>query len=192
MLLSHLERVSDTNRQQLAELEQKGDWNGVVRVARENLARDPTNADWWIVQGYAQSQLRAFSAAAASFQQAVRLSPDDMDAWNLLAQAHRAMGQPEQAVRILDRALLINQDSPITWYFLAESMSDLKRYDRAVPNYQQALSRNAQFAEAWYGLAVAQWRLGHKAEFEDALAGLRRVNPKLAGELEQSASATTR
>ncbi|HXV12097.1 MAG TPA: hypothetical protein VD839_14960, partial [Burkholderiales bacterium] len=41
ILLSHLEKTNDTNRQRLAELDAKGDWKGMLAFAEENLAKDP-------------------------------------------------------------------------------------------------------------------------------------------------------
>ena len=54
-LLKNMQGVSAPNQEKLAALEKKGDWAGIVQFAQENLQRDPHNADWWIIAGYAQS-----------------------------------------------------------------------------------------------------------------------------------------
>ena len=154
-----------------------------AQFAQENIVIDPTNADWRVVAGFAYTQLGQYERAADQFQHAVRISPDDISAWNLLAQSYRAMGQPERAIRTLDSALRINQDSPVTYFLLGESFSDLKRYDRAVGFYEQALQRNPQFAEAVFGAGVAYARLGRRAEWEIAVQQLRKMNPPLAERL---------
>jgi tetratricopeptide (TPR) repeat protein len=182
-LLTNMKGVSEPNRDRLSALEEKGDWNGVVQFAQENIAIDPTNPDWRVVAGYAYTQLGQYERAADQFQHAVRVSPDDIAAWNLLAQSYRAMGQPERAIRTLDGALRINQDSPVTYYLLGESFSDLKRPDRAVGFYEQALQRNPQFAEALFGAGVAYARLGRRTEWEIAVQQLRKMNPPLAERL---------
>jgi tetratricopeptide (TPR) repeat protein len=104
-LLKNMQGVSTPNQEKLAALEQKGDWAGIVEFAQQNLSRDPNNADWWIITGYAQSQLKQYQRAADAFQQAIRLEPQDITSWNLLAQAYRSLGQPERAIRTLDNAL---------------------------------------------------------------------------------------
>jgi tetratricopeptide (TPR) repeat protein len=182
-LLNNMKGVSEPNRDKLAALEQKGDWNAVARFAQENMATDPTNADWRVVAGYAYAQLGQFDRAVDQFQHAVRLSPDDITAWNLLAQSYRAMGQPERAIRTLDSALRINQDSPITYYLLGASFSDLKRPDRAVGFYEQAIQRNPQFPEALYGAGLAYAQLGRRSEFEFSVQRLRAINPAAAERL---------
>ena len=182
-LLNNMKGVSTPNREKLAALEQKGDWNGVVQFAQANLARDPYNADWWLVTGYAYSQLAEYQRAADAFQQAIRLEPQDVDTWNLLAQAQRSLGQPERAIRTLDNALRVNQNSPVTYYLIGESFNDLKRPDRAVEFYEQALQRNPEFAEAVYALGVTYARLGRKADFDATVGMLQKLSPEAAKEL---------
>lgn len=179
-LLSHMETVTDKNRATLAELEKKGDWRGIAEYAAVNLTKDPQNADWWIVRGFAYAQLKEFPRAAECFQEAVRAQPTEMDGWHLLAESYRAMKQPDRAVRTLDAALRINEEFAMTWFLLGESHHDLNRYDRAAQAYQQAINRDPRFVDAWYGLTVTNYRMGRKRETEEALAGLRRLDPQLA------------
>lgn len=182
-LLNNMRGVSEGNRDQLTELERKGDWQGMAQFAQTNIAKDPTHADWWVVAGYAYSQLGDFQRAADSFQQAVRLSPDDVDAWNLLAQAYRALKQPERAIRALDNALRINQESPMTYYILGESYNELKRPDRAIGYYELALQRNPQFVEALYSAGYTYALLGRKGDLDLTVQRLRALNPPLAEQL---------
>ena len=182
-LLNNMKGVDEPNRAKLAALEQKGDWNGIAQFAQENIAVDPTNADWRVVAGYAYARLGQYERAADQFQNAVRTSPDDIAAWNLLAQTYRAMGQPERAIRTLDNALRVNQDSPVTYYLLGGSFSDLKRPDRAVGFYEQAIQRNPRFAEALYEAGLAYAQLGRRSELEYTVQRLRSVNPALADQL---------
>lgn len=182
-LLNNMKGVSEPNREKLAGLEQKGDWEAVARFAHENIAVDPANADWYVVAGFAYAQMKQFDRAADQFQRAVQLSPDDIAAWNLLAQSQRAMGQPERAIRTLDSALRINQDSPVTYFLLGESFRDLKRPERAVGFYEQALQRHPQFPEAVFGAGVAYAQLGRRMEWEIAVQRLRKMNPPLAEQL---------
>jgi tetratricopeptide (TPR) repeat protein len=193
MLLSHLEKTSDTNRRRLAELDARGDWHGMVKFAGENLARDPSNSDWWMVKGYAYTQLKLHRQAAECYSEMVRLAPDDMVGWNLLAESQRAMGQSARAVQTLDNALLIRRDSPATWFVLGESYSDLGRDAPAAQAYRQAVQLNRSFAQAWYGLGRVYARQGYKADFEQVVQTLERLNPALAQQLaKEQAGALTR
>lgn len=183
VLLSHLQGVDDSNRRRIAELESRGDWQGLAQFAEENLARDRNNADWWLVAGYAYSQLGSHARAAQCFSEMVRLAPDDMLSWNLLAQSYRAGGEPARAVQVLNSAVLVRKDVPATWFLLGESYSDLGRFDPAAAAYREALQLNGNFAQAWFGLGRASARLGRADDFDKTVQALRRLDPALATEL---------
>lgn len=192
ILLSHLETTSDTNRRRLTELDARGDWNGMIAFAQENLAKDPSSSDWWMVKGYAYSRLKDYRQAAECYSEMVRYSPDSMLGWNLLAESQRAMGQSERAVQTLDNALLIRRDSPVTWFVLAESYFDLGRDQEAARAYREAVQLNRDFALAWYGLGRVYARQGNRADFERVVQTLTRLNPALAQRLTQPAGAAQR
>lgn len=182
-LLGNMQGVEDSNRQRLSELAAKEDWTGVAQFAEQNLAVDPTIADWWIVAGYAHTRLAQYERANQAFAEAVRLEPDEMDAWHLLAESYRAMGQPERALRTLDNALRVSREHPTTYFLLGQSFDDLKRPDRAVTYYEQAAQRNPQYVDAWYALGRDYLRLGRRAEYAQALAALRQVDLRAADHL---------
>lgn len=183
ILLSHLEKTSDTNRRRVAELDGRGDWNGLVQLAEENLAQDRSNTDWWMVKGYAYMQLGQHEQATECYSEIVRLRPDDMLGWNLLAQSQRAARQPQRAAQTLNNALLIRQDSPATWYLLGESYTDLGDYQPAALAYRQAVRLNREFAQAWYGLGRSYARQGRQADFEQIVHTLAQLDPPLAQQL---------
>ncbi len=189
VLLSHLERVEDTNRTKVAELEARGDWEGLLRFAEQNLAKDPKIADWWLVAGYANTRLERHERAAQCYAEVVRLEPDAAAGWQLLAQAHREMKQPQRAVAVLDRALLVSRDSPMTHYMLGETYADLGRFAAAAAAYQQALLLDSRFAQAWYGLGQAELRNGRVDEAERAVKALESLDPRLAAGLARAVAA---
>lgn len=185
VLMSNLERVEDTNRTRVAELEAGGDWAGLLQFANENLARQPSNADWWLVAGYANTRLERHEQAAQCFGEVIRLEPDEAAGWHLLAQSHRVMKQPQRAVVLLDRALLILRDSPVTHFMLGESYGDLGRFPAAAAAYRHALRLDPKFAQAWYGLGRAEIRNGRVTEAEQAVKALEPLDPRLAAGLAQ-------
>jgi tetratricopeptide (TPR) repeat protein len=189
VVLSNLERVDDTNRTKVAELEARGDWEGLLRVADENLAKQRSNADWWVVAGYANIRLERHARAAECYSEVVRLEPDDAAGWHLLAQSYRAMKQPQRAVTVLDRALLALRDTPVTHFLLGESYSDLKRYAAAAAAYRQALQLDKTFGHAWYGLGRAELNNGHPPQAEQAAKSLEGLDPQLAAALRREIAA---
>ena len=150
IMLGNLERVPDENRKRVAELEQAGRWSELARLAEAELSKDRANADWWLISGYAQSQMREHRRAAEAYNEVVRLEPDNGAGWHLLAQSYRAAGEPARAVRVLENARYALRDSPLTPYLLGESYSDLRRDELAVPAYREALKIQERFPAAWF------------------------------------------
>lgn len=183
VLLGHFERVDDANRQRLAEFERRGDWQGMAKFAEENLAKAGPVAEWWLVAGFAYTQLGNHARAIECYTEAVQLAPDEILGWQLLAQSYRAAGQPERAVRTLERILLVRRDSPAAFYLLGESYSDMRRWQPALNAYRQALALESAFAEAWFGIGRAHARLGRTREAEDVRHRLEQTHPALAAAL---------
>jgi tetratricopeptide (TPR) repeat protein len=183
ILLSHVQGMDESNRKRIAELESRKDWDGLTKLAEENLARDPHISDWWIVAGYAHSQAGRHQRASECYSEVVRLAPDDLLGWSLLAQSYRDEKQPLRAVQTLNNAHRVRQGTAETWFLLGESYSDLDRDLPAASAYREALQQNSEFARAWFGLGRAYARLGRRAEFEQALKRLEQLNAPLAKEL---------
>ena len=182
-LLANMQGVDTPNQQRLAELAQKEDWPGIAAFAQKNIAADPSNADWWLVAGYAYSKTRQFESANRCFSEAVRLAPDEIDSWNMLGESYRVMGQTEKAIRTLNHALQVRQDSPLTYFVLGQSYRDLDAQKKAAGYYEQAVEREPEFAQGWYELGVAYWKLGRHAEYRHVIETLRPLSPAAAKSL---------
>lgn len=185
-MLGNLERVSDENRRLVDALVREERWEALATLAERELAKDRANADWWLVKGYALSQLTRHRPAAEAYAEVVRLTPDDAAGWHLLAQTHRALGEPERAVRLLENARYALRDSPMTAFLLGESYGDLRRYDLALGAYRDALKIEQRFPAAWYALAVSAARIGRGAEAREAQARLAKLDPVMAGQLREA------
>jgi tetratricopeptide (TPR) repeat protein len=177
--------AEDANVKQISELEAKQDWPGILKVALGNIQRDPSNHDWWLIAGYAHSRLGEHAQAIPCYQTAIRLRPDDVYSWNLLAQSYRSTNEPERAIRTLEQVLLIKSDSAVSFFLLGESYRDINLYERAIPNYISAAGIAPAMGEAWYGLGISYARIGRRNELPLILERLRKVDPPRAAQLEQ-------
>jgi tetratricopeptide (TPR) repeat protein len=184
-LLANMRGMEEGNKKRIVELETRKDWDGLVKYAEDNLARDPNLADWWLVAGYAHKQAGRHSRAAENFAEAVRRSPDEILGWNLLAQSYRDAKQPQRAVQTLNNALLVRRGSVETWFLLGESYSDLSRYQPAASAYREAVQLDTAHARAWFGLGRAYAGLGQRTEFEQARQALEQLDPALARKLNE-------
>ena len=189
MLMSHMERESDTNRRRVGELERSADWQGLATFADENIAKDRANASWWLVAGYANSRQKNHRRAIECFRELIRLEPDSPDGWNLLAQEYRAVGESQRAVEVLTQGLTALRDSALTLMLLGESYSDLGRFELAARSYRQALDLEGGLTPAWVGLARSQIKLGRMSEAESIARSVEKSYPQLAAAIRNEISA---
>lgn len=182
-LLGNMKGVEEGNQKRIAELEARQDWDGLTKFAEENLAKDRNSADWWLVAGYAHSQAGRHQRAIDCLSERVRLAPDDMLGWGMLAQSYRDAKQPQRAVQTLNNAHLVRKGTDATWFLLGECYSDLNRDMPAAAAYREAVQLNEQFAHAWFGLGRASARLGRISDYESALRALNGLDATLAKQL---------
>jgi tetratricopeptide (TPR) repeat protein len=190
VLLSHFQAEDETNRKQVLALEGRKDWDGLAKLAEDNLAVDRRIASWWFVAGYAHSQAGRHLKAAECFNELALLSPDDIEAWQMLAKELLASGQSQRAVQTLNNALRIRDESPTTWLLLGQGYEDLARPDLAVDAYRKAIRFDSQLAQAWFGLGRASVRLNRRSDYEEALKALEKLKSPLAKNLAAMGSAS--
>jgi tetratricopeptide (TPR) repeat protein len=183
VLLTHLKRIGEGDQKVLADLEYHKDWDAMAKTAEAGIKQNPHNADWWFVAGYAYSKAGRHGLAVERFTERVRLAPDDMVGWNLLAQSHRDAGQSLRAVQALNNAHLVRPGTPASYYLLGESYTDLNRYLPAAAAYRESVKLDSKFAQAWFGLGRSAAELGNRGDYDQALTNLRALDPALAKQL---------
>lgn len=181
-LASHLDQRTANA---IVELDRKQDWPGLLSVARAQLQREPDRGEWWFLQGYALARQGQHAAAVESYQQAVRISPEDEGSWLSLGQSQEALGQTERAIQTYRQALRHRPESAQAYVALAEAYQRQGRPDLAIPNYRESLRYAPDLAHAWYGLAAAYQQTGQRERRDEALQGLRKLDPAAADQLEK-------
>ena len=165
-------------------MEARKDWDGLAKLAEENLAKDRKNAGWWFVAGYAHSQAGRHQRAIECYREMVRLAPDDMVGWSILAQSYRdAEAAAAGGADAQQRARGAQGHVPPIWFLLGESYADLGRDLRGRRRTARRSSWTANSPQAWFGLGRASARLGRRTDYESALKALERLDPALAKEL---------
>jgi len=179
---SHLDQGS---AREIVELEKKRDWPGMLSLARALLRREPGRADWWFLQGYALARQGQHAAAIESYQQAIRISPEDEGTWLSLGQSQSALGQMERAIQTYRQALRYRPESAQAYLTLADLYIRQGRPDLAIPNYRESVRYDPDSAQSWYGLAAAYQSTGQRERRDEALQGLRKLEPAAADQFEK-------
>jgi tetratricopeptide (TPR) repeat protein len=183
VLLTHLKRIGESDQKVIADLEHHKDWDALAKAAEQGAKLNAYNPDWRFVAGYAYSRAGRHGLAVERFTEYVRLAPDDMVGWNLLAQSHRDAGQSLRAVQALNNAHLVRPGTPASYYLLGESYTDLNRYLPAAAAYRESVKLDSKFTRAWFGLGRSAAELGQRGDYDQALKALRELDPALAKEL---------
>ncbi|MBI5909586.1 MAG: tetratricopeptide repeat protein [Betaproteobacteria bacterium] len=181
-LASHLDQGS---AREIVELEKKRDWPGMLSLGRALLQREPGRADWWFLQGYALARQGQHAAAIESYQHAVRISPEDEGSWLSLGQSQSALGQMERAIQTYRQALRYRPESAQAYLALADLYIRQGRPDLAIPNYRESVRYGPDSAQSWYGLAAAYQSTGQRERRDEALQGLRKLDPAAADQFEK-------
>jgi tetratricopeptide (TPR) repeat protein len=92
--------------------------------------------------GYGRTlrDLRRFPAAAAQFQEAARLRPDDAKARSELAMAFYMMRDYQQSLANLDRARELGEDIAGNWFIRAIILDKLRQLKPALEAYRRFLA----------------------------------------------------
>lgn len=173
----------------IVELDQKQDWPGILALAQGQLQRAPDRPEWWVLRGYALARQGQHAAAIESYRQALRLSPEDESTWLALGQAQSDSGNDAEAVRAYQQALRYRPESAPAYLALADLYLRRGQPDLALPNYRESVRYDPDLEPAWFGLASAYHATGQFERRDQALQGLRRLDPAAADRLEKAFSA---
>ena len=104
------------------------------------VAADTANYDLRMTYGRALRDRRRFDEAAAQFEAASKLKPNDAAAWTETGAALSLADQPEPALAAFERAYALGQDTAGNWFSRAIILDKLRRLKPALDAYQRFLA----------------------------------------------------
>ena len=133
----------------------------------------PNYADAYNNRGNALQQLKRPEDALASFDMAIALNPDVVDAYyNNRGMALAALKRHEKALASYDKAIALKSDSAEAHYNRGNTLRDLNRPDEALASYDAAIALKPDYADAYNNRGNALHDLQHS---EEALASYDRA-----------------
>ena len=133
----------------------------------------------YLHMGRAARELGRPDEAAAHFQRAGAIAPDDPEPLFDLAKLRFSQGRAEEADRILRSALEQWPADPAVLHNVAEALRDEGRHADAIANYRAALRVDAEFAPAHAGMGIALFQSERYAEAIAALEQALTLQPDL-------------
>ncbi|MFZ1028394.1 MAG: tetratricopeptide repeat protein, partial [Limnoraphis robusta] len=110
--------------------------------------------------------------AVASWDQAIKIQPDYVDAWTYRGNALVNLGRYEEAVASYDQAIKIKPDFYEAWNNRGNALRKSGRYEEAVASYEQAIKFKPDYHYAWNNRGNA---LGNLGRYEEAVASYEQA-----------------
>jgi Flp pilus assembly protein TadD len=156
-------------------------WSGYKEQAlpylEQVLRRTPDNARVLVLVGQIHVQANRLDAAEKCFRDALRVNPEDAEAWSGLGDVSQTQKNLQQALANYEKGLALKPDLLYTLLNAGQACDKLDRQADAERYYRRALQLDAQSPEALNGLGLALAKQGHPEEarklFEQAIS-LRR------------------
>lgn len=113
-------------------------------------------------QGVAYYLDGRFESALVSFDEAVRLAPQDAAAWNDRGLARLRLGQHVEALGDLTKAIELAPLDPELYFNRGNVYMALANYDYAVQDYNRAVALSPAYGKAYFNRGTARLRLGDR------------------------------
>ncbi|MFC0408727.1 tetratricopeptide repeat protein [Roseomonas elaeocarpi] len=131
-----------------------------------------------LAQGLARHNAGDLAAAEALYRRALRLSPGDPNALNLLGVAARQRGDLAEAVRLTGEALQTRPDSPVFLAAHGGALAEAGQAERAVPVLRRAVALRPADALSQRNLGQALLVLGDAASAVSPLRTAASLMPE--------------
>lgn len=124
------------------------------------LSRQPGAAALWVRLGNAQSRLQQTAEALHSYQRALAIDGDDVEALTNAAHLLEAEGRSTEALSHLDHVLNVAPDHAEARNNRGNVLADLDRFDEALTDYRHARTAASQAALAGWNEALCRLYTG--------------------------------
>lgn len=120
--------------------------------------------------------------AMNSFNAAIKLSPNNSEAWAYLGNVYNALQNYDKAISALNKAVDINSENAYAWICLGSSYNSKQEYDKAIESFNRALKignlKNGENSSALAGLGVAYANKGEKERGLELLNKATELDPR--------------
>jgi len=150
-----------------------GEW--VLGLGDESAASFPASASGsqleeakkWSDKGFSAYLNEDYVEAVGSYKEAVRLDPEDSDAWFRLGEAQQELKRDEEAVSSFQQATRLKGDDARPWERLALAYIRLRKYEEAIDAANHATALDADSVLPWASLTAAYLAAGKCTEALD-------------------------
>ena len=147
------------------------------------LRKQPGDADLYELLADEDQKLSRFDAAAAAYQQELKINPDAAIALYNLGKIDVERGKPAEGVPLLAHAVELHASPAPTQYYLGFGLAALGRNQEAAKALEASLAAQPSdfiAQSAWYQLGRVYQRLGRAAEAQHAFTQVQQLKEAAA------------
>jgi tetratricopeptide (TPR) repeat protein len=142
----------------------------------------PLKAEDYYVRGLNFYYKGDYNLALKSFEKAIELKPDYVEAWNSKGVALSRLGKHYEAILSFEMALRIRSDFYKAYYNKGTTLAKIGRHEEAIKCFHKAIELNPNHTSSWYNLACVYSLKGNKEKALEYLKKAIELNPKLKEE----------
>ncbi len=146
-------------------------------VLNKLLKNNCENGNAQFLAGVVAGHQYDWSASSKHLQQAVKLIPENHEAWFALGNSLRALGQAEEAIPVYEQSLN-RQPSAAAYNNMGIAYEDMGHLSTAIKHYQTALMMEPGFVPALYARAPLLGRLRKTTQANQAFTELIKKFPE--------------
>ena len=158
--------------QSILNLYTQGHLQQAISDATKMRVQFPNSAVLCNIVGASNAGLMQFDAAIGSYQNAIKIKPDDADAYNNMGVALQDKGDLESAIGSYKQALKIKPDHAETYNNMGNALKDKGDLEAAIDSYKQALKIKPDYAHAYINMGTA---LNDKGDPEAAIDSYKQA-----------------
>lgn len=157
----------------------RGEYDEAIRLYDQVIAAEAPR-EIYFAKGNALARLQRWDEAERAYKEAIKHSPDYVDAYLNLAIAYRHAGKYEESIRTCDRALALQPDLASAYATKANALAGLGRFDEAVENYRKAITLAPKTASFYVNLGTILLSKGARDEAIESFQKALALNPNQA------------
>jgi tetratricopeptide (TPR) repeat protein len=163
-----------------------------IDVLREQLAKDPKNADAWFHLSELYERASLYREQADALREVIALRPRMGFAYFKLGTACNRLRQYEEAVKNFTRAEKYVKNQPMLYNNLAVSYGKLGRTREEIAALRKAIAIRPRYSVAHYNLGMALLRKGDREGARKELRILEEFDEGAAASLRKEIEAASR
>ena len=143
-------------------------------MASPTFAQVPTESDVYVDRGILAYDAKQYGDALQSFQEALRLAPDNVNALYYTGLTYMALQQHGAAQAVLEQAQKLAPNDPDVAFHLGVAYFLQQQFDKAEPLFRQVYAGQPQRPNLGYYLGILEYR---RQSYREALRFFRATVP---------------